>query len=184
MKASRSGPHVNHLVITVRDIEASHHFYADLLGFEKCAEYHGENYVTPMWFYRGHPETHHDFALVQATKPEDIPASGGWAGFFPETLTGLNHFAIGYGSREEWLDRLKVLQDAGVEFIIRGNHGMTHSAYVADPDGHGVEVLYDLPNEVWEGDVEGALNYFEFMPNEGEASLADPTDYEPFPAKT
>jgi len=34
----------------------------------------------------------------------------------------------------------------GVEFIVRGNHGMTHSAYIADPDGYGLEVLYNLLN--------------------------------------
>ncbi len=41
------------------------------------------------------------------------------------------------------------LKANGVEFIVRGNHGMTHSAYIADPDGYGIEVLYELPEEVW-----------------------------------
>ena len=53
-----------------------------------------------------------------------------------------------------------------MEFIVRGNHGMTHSAYIADPDGYGLEVLYDLPEEVWGGDVDAALNYFEYLPPE------------------
>jgi catechol 2,3-dioxygenase len=57
---------------------------------------------------------------------------------------------------------------------------MTHSAYVSDPDGNGVEVLYDLPPEVWSGDVNAALNYFEFMPLDGPESLEDPTDYQRF----
>ena len=51
----------------------------------------------------------------------------------------------------------------GVEFVLRGNHGMTHSAYLADPDGHGIEVVYNVPSEAWEGDVDAALNYFEFL---------------------
>ena len=41
---------------------------------------------------------------------------------------------------------------------------MTHSAYIADPDGYGLEVLYNLPEEVWGGDVDAALNYFEYLP--------------------
>ena len=32
---------------------------------------------------------------------------------------------------------------------------MTHSVYIADPNGHGIEVLYELPREVWEHDIEG-----------------------------
>jgi catechol-2,3-dioxygenase len=31
-----SRPSVNHLVLAVRDIEASHRFYCDVLGFEQC----------------------------------------------------------------------------------------------------------------------------------------------------
>ena len=87
-------------------------------------------------------------------------------GFFPERAVGINHVAIGYPTREEWLARIRHLRDNGVEFAIRGNHGMTHSAYISDPDGNGIEVLYELPAEVWEGDVDAALNYFEMLPND------------------
>ena len=58
---------------------------------------------------------------------------------------------------------------------------MTHSAYIADPDGYGVEVLYDLPEEVWSGDVDAALNYFEYLPPDRE--LEDRTDYQRFGAE-
>ena len=43
-----------------------------------------------------------------------------------------------------------------------------------------VEVLYDLPAGVWEGDVNAALNYFETLPSEGPESLADDTEYRRF----
>ena len=37
MAATRpSRPSVNHLVLNVRDIEASHRFYTEGLGFEQC----------------------------------------------------------------------------------------------------------------------------------------------------
>ncbi len=37
MPATRpSHPSVNHLVLQVRDIEASHRFYTEVLGFEQC----------------------------------------------------------------------------------------------------------------------------------------------------
>ena len=91
---------------------------------------------------------------------------------------GVNHIAIGYPDRESWLSQLEHLKANGVEFIVRGNHGMTHSAYIADPDGYGIEVLYDLPEEVWSGDVDAALNYFEYLPPDKE--LEDTTDYQRF----
>ena len=33
-----AGASVNHLVLNVRDIEVSHRFYTELLGFEQCGE--------------------------------------------------------------------------------------------------------------------------------------------------
>ena len=66
------------------------------------------------------------------------------------------------------------LQANGVAFAMRGNHGMTHSAYISDPDGNGIEVLYELPAEVWEGDLPAALGYYERLPTEGPEALVDP----------
>jgi catechol 2,3-dioxygenase len=57
---------------------------------------------------------------------------------------------------------------------------MTHSVYVRDPDGHSVEVLYDLPADVWASDVNAALNYFEVLPSDGPEALVDDTDYHRF----
>ena len=45
-----------------------------------------------------------------------------------------------------------------------GAKGYGPSIYIADPDGHGIEVLYELPPDVWEGDVNGALNFFQPLP--------------------
>ena len=45
-------------------------------------------------------------------------------------------------------------------------------------------MLYELPSEVWEGDVNAALSHFEPLPNEGPAALEDSTDYVRFGATT
>jgi catechol 2,3-dioxygenase-like lactoylglutathione lyase family enzyme len=60
------GPSVNHLVLNVRDIEASHRFYTELLGFEQCAEL---SHTMTMRFYRGSDSTHHDLALCEVSEP-------------------------------------------------------------------------------------------------------------------
>jgi catechol-2,3-dioxygenase len=168
------GPSVNHLVLNVRDIEASHRFYTELLGFQQCGEL---THTMTMRFYRGSESTHHDLALVEVNEP--APADSEPWSMEPKRV-GVNHFAVAYPDRESWLAQLRHLKEAGVEFLVRGNHGMTHSAYIADPDGYGVEVLYNLPSEVWQDDVDAALNYFEYLPPEQE--LEDSTDYQRFGA--
>ena len=45
-----------------------------------------------------------------------------------------------------------------------------------DPDGHGIEVLYELPREVWGHDIDAAQNFSERLPTEGPEALVDTTD--------
>jgi catechol 2,3-dioxygenase len=176
-----SRPTINHLVLNVRDIEASHRFYCDVLGFEQCGTLKTPFEPNPvMRFYRGHPDHHHDVALIQIPDPASAPPVPHWKIF--TNHPGVAHIALAYGTREEWLAQLAHIQASGVPIALRGNHGMTHSAYVVDPDGHGIEVLYEVPSEAWEGDVDAALSHFELLPNEGAAVLEDSTDYVRFGA--
>jgi catechol 2,3-dioxygenase-like lactoylglutathione lyase family enzyme len=171
---------INHLVLNVRDMEASHRFWTEIMGFRQVAELRPRPGRPPMKmrFYSGVDEhgavNHHDLALAEVMAEPGADGS-------PETWslaarrTGLNHVAITYPDRESWLRQLAFLRDRGVPFHLRINHGMTHSVYISDPDGHGIEVLYELPREVWE-DIDAAQNYSERLPTEGEESLVDTTD--------
>jgi catechol 2,3-dioxygenase len=118
--------------------------------------------------------THHDLALAEAPAGSSDGPPEEWS-LMPRR-PGLNHVAIAWPDRESWLRQLAFLRSKGVPFLRRINHGMTHSVYIADPDGHGIEVLYELPREVWEHDIEGAQNYAEILPTEGVESLIDRTD--------
>ncbi len=172
---------VNHLVLNVRDLEVSHRFWTEILGFRCVAALKpipGRPRPT-MRFYSGLDArgdvTHHDLALAE------VPDSAA-PGADPEpwdlmpSRTGINHVAIAWPDRESWLKQLAFLRSRGVPFHRRVNHGMTHSAYISDPDGHGIEVLYELPREVWEGDIDAAQNHAELLPTEGDESLVDRTD--------
>jgi catechol-2,3-dioxygenase len=171
-----SGPSISHLVLNVRDIEASHRFYTEALGFEQCGALGESSQIGVMRFYRANPEAHHELALVQ-TKEESVDPET-WS--ILATRIGINHIALNYGSRENFLARLKRLREVHIEFLNRGNHGMTHSLYVQDPDGNGIEVLYDVPSSAWQDDVNAALNYYESLPLDGDESLQDSTDYKRF----
>jgi catechol 2,3-dioxygenase len=166
---------LNHLVINVRDIEESHRFWTEILGFKQV----GQSSRRKMRFYSGNhggQMNHHDIALVENP---DLPAPPReWAMF--GTPIAINHIAIAMPSRDAWLRQLAWLRKKGVTFHRRVNHGMTHSLYISDPNGYGIEVLYELPREVWGDNIQGALDHAEGLPTEGEEAFVDDTDYPHF----
>jgi len=165
---------INHLVLNVRDLEVSHRFWTEIIGFRLVAEL--KNRPFKMRFYSGVSEhgdvTHHDLALAEA--PPDAAGQDAWS-MQPRRI-GLNHVAIAWPDRESWLRQIEFLQKKGVKFLRRVNHGMTHSVYIEDPDGHGIEVLYELPRDVWENDIDAAQNFSERLPTEGPEALVDTTE--------
>jgi catechol 2,3-dioxygenase len=168
---------VNHLVLNVRNMEESHHFWSDLLGFQQVGKLKPRTDGIPsmnMQFYSGVVDdvNHHDIALVERQGLPEPPAE--WSMF--DGALAVNHIAITYPDRESWLEQVQFLKDQGVKMNLRVDHGMTHSVYINDPNGYGVEVLYELPAEVWESDIDGALNYAKVLPPED--LLVDTTDYE------
>jgi catechol 2,3-dioxygenase-like lactoylglutathione lyase family enzyme len=168
---------VNHLVLNVRDHEESHRFWTEIMGFRQVAELKPKPDRPPlkMRFYSGVSESgdlsHHDIALCE------VSGTGAPADDEPWSLSprrvGINHVAITWPDRESWLQQVAFLRAKGVPFHLRVNHGMTHSVYIPDPNGHGIEVLYELPREVWGGDIDGAQNFAERLPTEGDAALVD-----------
>lgn len=169
---------LNHLVLNVRNLEESHRFWTEIVGFKLV----GELKKTPtrpnppkMRFYSGDrgggTMNHHDIALVENTSLPEPPKEWSMYGM----PTAINHIAVALPDRETWLKQLEYLQAKGVKFDRRVDHGMTHSLYIHDPNGYGVEILYELPREVWEGDIDAALNHAEMLPTEGAAALQDNT---------
>jgi catechol 2,3-dioxygenase len=171
---------INHLVLNVRNIDVSHRFWTEIMGFRCVAELKPRpgRPRPKMRFYSGVSAsgdvTHHDLALAEL--PADAARTDPERWELMPARPGLNHVAITWPDRESWLRQVAFLQSKGVTFHRRINHGMTHSVYISDPDGHGIEVLYELPREVWEHDIDGAQNYAEALPTEGPEALVDTTD--------
>jgi len=168
---------INHLVLNVRNLEESHKFWTEVVGMQQVGELKpGPNRPNPprMRFYSGTGAGgthHHDMALVENPSLPEPPVEWSMVGM----PMAINHIAITYPNREAWLLQLAYLQAKGVKFDRRVEHGMTHSLYIHDPNGYGVELLYDLPREIWERDIDAALNFAVALPTEGAEALVDRT---------
>lgn len=166
---------LNHLVINVRNLEETHRFWTEMLGFRQVGQFDREDpsgLRRRMQFYSADHDgrlTHHDIAFCEVPS---LPAPG------PDgtLVSAIGHIAIAFPDRESWLRQLAYLQASGVRFERRVEHGMTHSLYIRDPNGYSVELLYELPREMWESDINAALNHYVALPTEGTAALEDRTE--------
>ena len=173
---------VNHIVLNVRNIEDAHRFWTEIIGLKQVGELHpridmGPGPVPKMRFYSGDHSgkmTHHDVAIVE--NPNLPPPPENWELFGSQAI---NHIAIAMPDRESWLKRLAFMQSRGVKFNMRVNHGVTHSVYINDPNGYGVELLYELPRQMWERDIDAGLNYLALLPTEGPEALVDDLENAP-----
>ena len=78
----------------------------------------------------------------------------------PPRSTGLYHLAILYPTRLLLADALKRLLDAGIELDGAADHGVSEALYLRDPDGNGVELYWDRPQEKWPRAADGGLAMF------------------------
>ena len=104
-----------------------------------------------MRFYSGEIEgklSHHDIALLER------PAL---AADQAEVLQALNHVAVGYPDRAAWLAQIEFLTARGVALFRQIDRGATCSIHLNDPDGNEIELVYEKPRELWEGDIQKAL---------------------------
>ncbi len=181
---------INHLVLNVRDIDELHKFWTEIVGFKQVGELHpkeGRPNPPKMRFYSAINDgklTHHTVALVESP---NLPPPSEWG--LSGATVAINHVALTMPNREAWQKQLAFLQSRGVKFNWRVNHGVTHSVYINDPNGYGVEFLYEMPREMWENDIDAGINWLENLPSEGPEALVDRTDTpsfgkkEPMPAE-
>lgn len=142
---------LNHLVLTVASIEASHRFYTELLGFRHVATSARArpDGLPPMRFYSGVRDgrtTHHDLALYQSPQ---VPG---------DATQRLDHLAIEYPSEQSWRAQIRFLESRGVALADMVERGATWSIHLHDPDGLELELVFERPREEWAHDVQAAVN--------------------------
>jgi catechol 2,3-dioxygenase len=93
--------------------------------------------------------------------------------------TGLYHFALVVPQR---LDLARWLAHAArerVSLVGLSDHFVSEAIYLTDPDLHGIEIYWDRPREVWEGQVGSRLTSMPLDVQNLLGEVADP-ETEPF----
>jgi catechol 2,3-dioxygenase len=97
-----------------------------------------------------------------------------------EGFTGLYHFAL---LLPRWLSH--AAHDR-IPLVGLSDHFVSEALYLSDPDGHGIEIYWDRPREVWEGQVASRMTTLPLDVDDLVAELADsgPEPFEGLPAGT
>jgi len=141
------GVDIGHVHLKVADIDRSLDFYCGVLGFELQQRLGEEAAFVSAGGY------HHHIGLNTWQSRDGSPP--------PPDSTGLYHFAIRYPTRRALADALRRLAEAGVPLGGASDHGVSEALYLSDPDGNGIELYWDRPQEEWPrpagGEEEGVV---------------------------
>jgi catechol 2,3-dioxygenase len=145
---------IGHVHLKVSDLDRAVAFYRDVLGFQLMQRMGDSAAFLSAGGY------HHHIGL------NTWESSGGSPP--PPGSTGLYHFAIRYPDRTTLGRALRRLLEAGVALTGASDHGVSEAIYLHDPDGNGIELYRDRPEEEWPRAADGS----------GVAMVSEPLDLE------
>jgi catechol 2,3-dioxygenase len=120
--------------LTASDLERSLAYYRRAIGLELLGQ---DDRVASLG--AGGTEL-----LVLVEEPGARPGAG---------FTGLYHFALLVPSRADLAAWLAHAARERVPLVGLSDHFVSEALYLSDPDGHGIEIYWDRPRSVWEGQV-------------------------------
>ena len=137
------GVRIGHVHLKVADLERAIAFYHGVLGFA----------ITQRWgtqaAFLAAGGYHHHIGLNTWQSQGGTPAARG--------STGLYHLAILYPTRAALADARRRLIGAGLPLDGAADHGVSEALYLRDPDGNGVELYRDRPENEWPRDAAGDI---------------------------
>lgn len=137
------GVRIGHVHLKVTDLDRALEFYNGVLGFEITQRY------GPQAAFLSAGGYHHHIGLNtwhSEGGPRPDPRS-----------PGLFHVAILYPTRAALADALKRLVKANVPIVGASDHGVSEALYLSDPDGNGVELYWDKPENRWPRTPDGQI---------------------------
>ena len=137
---------IGHVHLKVADIERALGFYVGVLGFELQQRMGYEAAFVSAGGY------HHHIGLNTWQSFGGSPP--------PPGHTGLVHVAIRYPDRPALADALRRVVEAGHPLSGASDHGVSEAIYLADPDGNGIELYHDRPEEEWPRAPDGTVAMF------------------------
>ena len=129
---------LGHLVLRVRDLEASEQWYSEVLGLHTTNKRPGS-----MIFMSAKEGSSHELALVSVGPDAPGPE---------ESRVGLYHFAWEMESLEDLQELYAHMKAKDVNIGGIGDHGISLGVYLFDPDGNEIEVYYEMSEENWPED--------------------------------
>jgi catechol 2,3-dioxygenase len=137
---------IGHVHLKVADLDRAIAFYRDVLGFQVTQKFSRSAAFLSAGGY------HHHIGLNTWASAGGSPP--------PPSTTGLYHLAILYPTRTELATALRRLLDAAIPLEGASDHGVSEALYLRDPDGNGVELYWDKPQEHWPRTADGQLAMF------------------------
>ncbi len=146
--AKKGGPadpglRVGHVHLKVSDLDRSIGFYRDVIGLEVTQRIQDSAAFLSAGGY------HHHVGLNTWDSLGGARPSRG--------TTGLYHVAFLYPSRSALAVAYRRLLACGVRLDGASDHGVSEALYLSDPDGNGLELYWDRPENQWPRDATGAL---------------------------
>lgn len=137
---------VGHVHLKVADLDRAISFYRDVLGFDLMQRLGDQAAFLSAGGY------HHHVGLNTWESRGGSPP--------PRGTTGLFHAAFLFPDRRSLAQVLRRVVDAGVSLDGASDHGVSEALYLQDPDGNGIELYRDRPEEEWPRTADGGVAMF------------------------
>ncbi|MEN3362067.1 MAG: catechol 2,3-dioxygenase [Mycobacteriales bacterium] len=137
---------LGHVVLYVRDVQRSADFYRDVLGWRQIVPAEADRPNVPIAaFSAPSGRTHHELLLIEVG-PDAAALPAG-------RRLGMYHFGLKVGDTDDELrEALNRLNETGTPVLGASDHTVSHSLYIADPDGNEIELYVDVPGVDWRSD--------------------------------
>jgi catechol 2,3-dioxygenase len=134
---------IGHVHLKVADLDRALGFYHGVLGLQITQKFGDSAAFLSAGGY------HHHIGLNTWESLGGKPPGAG--------TTGLYHSAILYPTRAALADALRRVLAAGIPLDGAADHGVSEAIYLRDPDGNGVELYWDRPQDQWPKAADGSL---------------------------